>query len=550
MSNLLSLRLISIIVLSFFSCSVLQSGIPLGTLVSTDKGMVPVECLFAGDAVYGKNVATNAISLTPVKHILFSEQQSLTYLETDQGTFTFTQDQQLYDVNKREFVVASTIKPGTSLALERGVCRCKAISSFVDSRICYELVLDQPNNFFVTNAKLLVHNFTPALSIASGAARAAIGAVIALLYLNRSPEIFRTIEEGARRLAQKVDAFIQEYSRPKRGLTHKKWPSFEIAQRLSNPCIGGVRPERDIYRNILTTPWEFGPMCLTAQVNKDGKIACVLHVLAFDHIEYLEKNRSRPVFRWKEFGRDMLPGTHATVRNFVKQENEKCSKVALELFNRIPQVWRTNFDAFSIHAVNKKVSFSPGCSFYGTQFAAHALYCVVQKRIPVLTVLDVVNYGQSRPARDRACVIFWKRERGVAALVEKRSGTILSVGRYPSDIARLDEKKSDEQEEQEKAKQETDEKIEKILEGAKPGRVTNGPTEQWEKKGGFEEAKKDLEDSGATIIKGKPDILVGVLPDGRKIVARDESLSKKKIPTLEIQVPGKRDRVKIRYGKR
>jgi len=82
--------------------------------------------------------------------------------------------------------------------------------------------------------------------------------------------------------------------------------------------------------------------------------------------------------------------------------------------------------------------------------------------------------------------------------------------------------------------------------GATPGRKTKGPTTQWEKPGGLDEADRDFDAKQPKNVKPLPGGgRAGELPDGRKINVRPESSSRGR-PTLEIQ--DGRKRVKVRYG--
>ena len=93
--------------------------------------------------------------------------------------------------------------------------------------------------------------------------------------------------------------------------------------------------------------------------------------------------------------------------------------------------------------------------------------------------------------------------------------------------------------------------VNKVLEGAKPGNKTKGPTTQYEKTGGYGQAEKDfysldLEKGSVrdrTDEKGKR-IKTGRLRDGRNVNVRENSTEGH--PTLEIQ-SGK-NRIKVRYN--
>lgn len=92
-------------------------------------------------------------------------------------------------------------------------------------------------------------------------------------------------------------------------------------------------------------------------------------------------------------------------------------------------------------------------------------------------------------------------------------------------------------------------RLDDILEGAKPGRVTKGKTTQYVKPGSYEQTSNDFDALNPTNVKeintkfgqGK----TGTLSDGRTITARPGSSDGR--PTLEIRSPNGRG-IEIRYG--
>ncbi len=92
--------------------------------------------------------------------------------------------------------------------------------------------------------------------------------------------------------------------------------------------------------------------------------------------------------------------------------------------------------------------------------------------------------------------------------------------------------------------------VDDILAGTKPGKKTNGPSKQFEKPGGYDEALDDFKKLKPTDIKnivnqkGGP-MKIGKLPDGRTVIVRADS--KNGTPTLEIQSNNSNKKIKIRY---
>ena len=97
---------------------------------------------------------------------------------------------------------------------------------------------------------------------------------------------------------------------------------------------------------------------------------------------------------------------------------------------------------------------------------------------------------------------------------------------------------------EETSEDKSNDRLEQILDGAKPGRETKGRTKQWNKTGNIDNANDDFDSLKPQKVKDIPGGRTGELPDGRKINVRDHSSDGR--PTLEIQ-DGK-NQIKIRYG--
>lgn len=78
------------------------------------------------------------------------------------------------------------------------------------------------------------------------------------------------------------------------------------------------------------------------------------------------------------------------------------------------------------------------------------------------------------------------------------------------------------------------------------GEKTRGPSEIYEKKGGYEETIKDFGKFNPSELKDAPGLKTGKLPDGRHITARSQSKDGR--ATLEFFNPSTKQRIKIRYN--
>ena len=88
--------------------------------------------------------------------------------------------------------------------------------------------------------------------------------------------------------------------------------------------------------------------------------------------------------------------------------------------------------------------------------------------------------------------------------------------------------------------------LDKVLAEAKDGRKTNGPSTQFEKTGGYSEAKEDFDSLHPTEVKDIPDGETGILADGRHVTVRVGSRDGR--PTLEIYDTVTKNKEKVRYG--
>lgn len=92
---------------------------------------------------------------------------------------------------------------------------------------------------------------------------------------------------------------------------------------------------------------------------------------------------------------------------------------------------------------------------------------------------------------------------------------------------------------------ETEEAINEVLEGAKPGRTTKGKTTQWVKEGGYDQAVEDFYNLNPSNVRSDGDTIIGELPDGRTINVRSKSTEGS--PTLDIYDSQTGKHIKIRY---
>lgn len=158
---------------------------------------------------------------------------------------------------------------------------------------------------------------------------------------------------------------------------------------------------------------------------------------------------------------------------------------------------------------------------------------IITAAILVIATVVIVNWNKIKPVIDKIVNVFVDNAKKFATTVKNVFNTICQSATDAS----------------EKAAEEVQEDIDDLLEDSEKGRETSGKSEQYLKKGGFEQAQKDFDslnpsdvkDINTSYGKGK----TGVLKDGSKVNVRPGSTYGE--PTLEIQLPNGK-RIKIRYG--
>lgn len=92
-------------------------------------------------------------------------------------------------------------------------------------------------------------------------------------------------------------------------------------------------------------------------------------------------------------------------------------------------------------------------------------------------------------------------------------------------------------------------KVEDLVRNSAPGRSTKGPSNLFERLGGFADAQRDFNSLGPTNVRpaaNNPNAQIGILPDGRTVTVRPNSSDGR--PTLEIYDRSSGRSIKFRYG--
>ncbi len=155
---------------------------------------------------------------------------------------------------------------------------------------------------------------------------------------------------------------------------------------------------------------------------------------------------------------------------------------------------------------------------------------IITASILVISTVVITNWNKIKPVFSQIVDIFVNNAKNLASTVTRVFDSI-----YKSTA-------------KSKSK-EVQEKIDDILKDSKAGRETKGPSDQYLKKGGLDQANKDYDELAPNDSKefntaagpGRR----GTLDDGSDVNVRPNSTYG--TPTLEIQLPNGR-KIKIRYG--
>jgi len=163
------------------------ASIALGTVVKTSQGFISVENLKAGDKVVApnfkvlnkdgenkKDILSTKASLLEVVITNISNRvvDKVVLIKTDMGDMQTDEEQLFWEFENNSFVKAKDLKPGNIFinisddAFD--FCQCLAVVTLDSSTVLYDLTLEEPHIFFVSEAQILVHNFFPVLAIGLG----------------------------------------------------------------------------------------------------------------------------------------------------------------------------------------------------------------------------------------------------------------------------------------------------------------------------------------------------------------------------------------------
>lgn len=143
----------------------LYSAVPEGSLIKTKSGLVSIEHLKEGDAVIGLDSDFKSVN-TSIKKICRTDRHYIYNIHLKKGVFATSEDQLFYDPILKCWIMAESLTSKNSLVdSDLNVLRCEKVIKEEKEAIFYELTLDNPHVFFVSDLEVLSHNFIPFISI-------------------------------------------------------------------------------------------------------------------------------------------------------------------------------------------------------------------------------------------------------------------------------------------------------------------------------------------------------------------------------------------------
>jgi hypothetical protein len=521
-----------------FSCFIkfepIFCGFAKGTLIETPQGLIAIEQLQKGSVINGYDHERGIVS-TPIEQIYSYSLEHVVAITTDSGVIQASAQQLLYNETQQDFIEAQDVTAGTVFItsdFERS--QSKAVTLLEQPTVFYDIVLAEPHLFFASDSKILAHNFALGVPVLASLVESLPGTIIASVAITQAYVLFKTIQQARQHIMQEIDNFVHKYKQVSQQKNFNPG-NFKVPARYNQnpPLFFSIQPNAKLFYDILTNPLLFGPMCTVARVEGNGSVEMTLLIC------YIKNNPGQLYIGWQELGKTVMPREHQLVQQFICSEDES-------------QLQRLKKIAGSCEP-QRLIKEHPekGCvtdTIYGSKFGHHAIVSMVHKQISPSIVLHALYQNNCVTTPHSDYIIFSGKDCSIIGLFNRRTKTITDVGNSQRDKAIfLMKVETVVSEEQAKARQESEEKINEVLKGTKPGKKTNGPSTQFEKPGDFDDANRDFERMRLRNIKSIPNGRMGYLPDGRVVNVRNRSSAQ--VPTLEILDPKTMRSKKIRYIK-
>lgn len=545
------------------------SGLISGTKLVTPTGDDFVEAMSVGQVITGYDLLHEGLVPAEIKGITEYTVEQVVLIRMGKDSICASPDQLFYESTRHDFVAAKDIKPGDLFVTqEHTLCVCSGIEHINVSMTMYDIELEEPHLFFVSDAHILAHNAMAYFAPAAGWFVEALKAFACFcvsrvcLYTDRPTGILSTPQQVEEKINNDTNNFSHNYyfTYDEKKVGHHKYGENyrdNFSQPTTQPLtLGGITIDLKTSQERILFPRRYGPLYLVAFMAGSGNVVCSMWVIRFS----CRGDEGQAIFVTDRLGEETFRRDNPFVAEFVKAEDAK----QLDDLRTLVKSWPTEVKT-KLFTSNMSIAEEADCvraqhdfyekRIYGILFGVHAIYRMAEKRIPPSLVRHAIKHGKVQQAHNPDHVLCSDATTNVAVIVNKHPIKIINIG-YCSEAQELNPPPKDDGKKKDNDKKENDPEekdkvktVEDVLRGTKPGKKTKGKSKQFEKEGGYEEALKDFESLSLSGIKdihtkttsGK----VGTLPDGRIVNVRTTSSDQR--PTLEIQNLNN-TYTKVRYG--
>lgn len=151
--------------LLFIVHNTLLPAIVAGTLIKTQHGLIPIEELNVGDKVLAFAPDKSHIEVR-IGNIVLVEPEKTIIIETDRGNICTSENQLFYDPKLDSWIKAKNLtRQHNLLDANQNNGTCLAIKSANTTINMYEIFLEPPHTFFLSDSQVLTHNEPISISI-------------------------------------------------------------------------------------------------------------------------------------------------------------------------------------------------------------------------------------------------------------------------------------------------------------------------------------------------------------------------------------------------
>ena len=182
-----------------------------GTLVLGENGPIPIETVMEGDLVWAHDINSGEVHLARVSANFVREIGWLVKVTAGDTEISTTAEHPFWVVEEGGWVEAAELMPGDSLLqADGGILSVTSVRFEPSSALVYNIAVEGPNTFFVSDGEVLVHN-----KGGFGALRAGILAKDGTRILSFTKHgVNRAIGDAAKRAGTRPQAILDALKNP------------------------------------------------------------------------------------------------------------------------------------------------------------------------------------------------------------------------------------------------------------------------------------------------------------------------------------------------